>query len=176
MTFRLNWVAASGTLLLIAGLITIPVLRIGLARAAHAYVTTLKQLKWAIITVVTVLALAYVMNASGQTITLGLWVAGAGGIFAFISAMIGWFGVAVTGSDTSSNSLFGALQVAGGQGRRAVAGLDGGRQLVRWCAGKDGLAAESGDRRRGRGPRRQGGRRSSAASSGGASSFCSPCA
>ena len=113
MTFRLNWVAASGTLLLIAGLITIPVLRIGLARAAHAYVTTLKQLKWAILTVVTVLALAYVMNASGQTITLGLWVAGAGGIFAFISAMIGWFGVAVTGSDTSSNSLFGALQVAG---------------------------------------------------------------
>jgi lactate permease len=113
MTFRVNWVAASGTLLLIAGLITIPVLRISLARAARAYVTTLHQLRWAILTVVTVLALAYVMNASGQTITLGLWVAGAGGIFAFISPMIGWFGVAVTGSDTSSNSLFGALQVAG---------------------------------------------------------------
>ena len=78
----------------------------------RAYVNTLKQLKWAILTVVTVLALAYVMNASGQTITLGLWVAGAGSVFAFISAMIGWFGVAVTGSDTSSNSLFGALQVA----------------------------------------------------------------
>jgi lactate permease len=75
-------------------------------------VATLKQLRWAIVTVATVLALAYVMNASGQTITLGLWVAGAGGFFAFISAMIGWFGVAVTGSDTSSNSLFGALQVA----------------------------------------------------------------
>jgi lactate permease len=75
-------------------------------------VTTLKQLRWAIVTVVTVLALAYVMNASGQTVTLGLWVAGAGGFFAFIGAMIGWFGVAVTGSDTSSNSLFGALQVA----------------------------------------------------------------
>jgi lactate permease len=113
MTFRVNWVAASGTLLLIAGLITIPVLRISLARAARAYVTTLHQLRWAMLTVVTVLALAYVMNASAQTITLGLWVAGAGGIFAFISPMIGWFGVAVTGSDTSSNSLFGALQVAG---------------------------------------------------------------
>jgi len=111
-TFRLNWVAAGGTLLLIAGLITVPVLRLSLARAARAYVTTLKQLRWAIVTVTTVLALAYVMNASGQTITLGLWVAGAGGFFAFISAMIGWFGVAVTGSDTSSNSLFGALQVA----------------------------------------------------------------
>ena len=110
-TFRLNWVAAGGTLLLIAGLITIAVLRLNLPRAARAYLATLKQLRWAIVTVVTVLALAYVMNASGQTVTLGLWVAGAGGFFAFISAMIGWFGVAVTGSDTSSNSLFGALQV-----------------------------------------------------------------
>ena len=59
-----------------------------------------------------VLALAYVMNLSGQTITLGTWVAGAGGFFAFLSPIVGWFGTAVTGSDTSSNSLFGALQVA----------------------------------------------------------------
>jgi lactate permease len=58
--------------------------------------------------VVALLALAYVMNE----ITLGLWVAGAGGIFAFLASMIGWLGVGVTGSDTSSNSLFGALQVA----------------------------------------------------------------
>jgi lactate permease len=111
-TFHMNWVAASGTLLLAAGLLTIPVLHLSRGGAARAYVNTLKQLKWAILTVVSVLALAYVMNASGQTVTLGLWVAGAGSIFAFISAMIGWFGVAVTGSDTSSNSLFGALQVA----------------------------------------------------------------
>ena len=59
-----------------------------------------------------VLALAYVMNFSGQTITIGQWLAGAGGIFAFLSPLLGWMGVAVTGSDTSSNSLFGALQVA----------------------------------------------------------------
>jgi lactate permease len=58
-----------------------------------------------------VLGLAYVMNLSGQTITLGMWAAGAGGFFAFLSPLIGWFGTAVTGSDTSSNSLFGALQV-----------------------------------------------------------------
>jgi lactate permease len=58
-----------------------------------------------------VLALAYVMNASGQTVTLGNWMAGAGGFFAFLSPILGWLGVAVTGSDTSSNSLFGALQV-----------------------------------------------------------------
>ena len=62
-------------------------------------------------TVAAVLALAYVMNQAGLTITLGVWAAGAGSFFAFLSAMIGWLGVAVTGSDTSSNALFGALQV-----------------------------------------------------------------
>ena len=69
------------------------------------------QLRWAIVTVMAVLALAYVMNQSGQIITLGLWAAGAGSFFAFLSPLIGWLGVAVTGSDTSSNALFGALQV-----------------------------------------------------------------
>jgi lactate permease len=58
-----------------------------------------------------VLGLAYVMNASGQTTTLGTWMAGAGGAFAILSPILGWIGVAVTGSDTSSNALFGALQV-----------------------------------------------------------------
>src|SRR3712207_9376300 len=55
------------------------------------------------------------MNLSGQTITIGLWIAGAGGILAFLSSIIGWLGVAVTGSDTSSNALFGALQVSAAQ-------------------------------------------------------------
>jgi lactate permease len=51
------------------------------------------------------------MNQSGQTLTIGTWLAGAGGFFAFLSPILGWLGVAVTGSDTSSNALFGALQV-----------------------------------------------------------------
>jgi lactate permease len=51
------------------------------------------------------------MNLSGQTITIGLWIAGAGGVLGFLSPLIGWLGVAVTGSDTSSNSLFGVLQI-----------------------------------------------------------------
>jgi len=55
------------------------------------------------------------MNLSGETITLGSWVAGAGSAFAFFSPMIGWLGTAITGSDTSSNSLFGALQVTAAQ-------------------------------------------------------------
>jgi lactate permease len=111
-TFTLNWLAAGGTLLILAGLVTIPFLGVSLAKAFQAYLDTYRQLRLAIITVMAVLALAYVMNSSGQTATLGLWMAGAGAAFAFLSPILGWLGVGVTGSDTSSNSLFGALQVS----------------------------------------------------------------
>jgi len=111
-TFRLNWLSAAGTLMVLAGLITIPVIGISPAKAFRAYVDTYRQLAAAIVTVMAVLGLAYVMNASGQTATLGRWMAASGGLFAILSPIIGWLGVAVTGSDTSSNSLFGALQVS----------------------------------------------------------------
>ena len=111
LTFKFNWLPAAGTLMLISGLLTMAALRVAPGRAVRVLGRTLDQLKWAILTVAAVLALAYVMNQSGQTITLGLWAAGAGGAFAFLSSLIGWLGVAVTGSDTSSNALFGALQV-----------------------------------------------------------------
>ena len=110
-TFKFNWLAAAGTLMVIAGLITIPVIGIKPGAAARAYAATYRQLATAIVTVMAVLGLAYVMNSSGQTATLGAWMAGAGAAFALISPVLGWLGVAVTGSDTSSNSLFGALQV-----------------------------------------------------------------
>jgi lactate permease len=110
--FKLNWLTAAGTGLLISGIFTALVLRVNPVRALRIYWETLVQIKWALLTVCAVLAIAYVMNMSGQTITLGTWAAGAGGFFAFLSPLIGWFGTAVTGSDTSTNSLFGALQVA----------------------------------------------------------------
>ena len=110
-TFKFGWLAAPGTLLLLSGLITMAVLRVSPGRALHAYGATLNQLKWATLTVMLVLALAYVMNLSAQTLAIGSWIAGAGGLLAFLSPIIGWLGVAVTGSDTSSNSLFGVLQV-----------------------------------------------------------------
>jgi lactate permease len=111
VTYKFNWLTAAGTLLLIAGLITMFVLKVSVSNAIKAYGDTLRQLATAILTVALVLALAYVMNASGQTQSLGNWMAGAGGAFALLSPILGWLGVAVTGSDTSSNSLFGALQV-----------------------------------------------------------------
>jgi lactate permease len=109
--FKLNWLPAAGTLLIVAGLITMVILKVSPARALQTYVATLVELRSAIITVMAVLGLAYVMNLSGQTTSLGVWLAGSGGAFALISPILGWIGVAVTGSDTSSNSLFGALQV-----------------------------------------------------------------
>jgi lactate permease len=110
--FKLNWLTAAGNQLFLCGLLTVAALGVAPRRALAVFVSTVIQLRWAILTVCSVLALAYVMNLSGQTITLGLWVAGAGAAFAFLSPIVGWFGTAVTGSDTSSNSLFGALQVA----------------------------------------------------------------
>jgi lactate permease len=120
LTFKFDWLAAAGSLLLLCGVLTMLVLRIKPRIAVTAYAETLNQLKWAILTVASVLALAYVMNLSGQTVTIGLWAAGAGSIFALFSPAIGWLGTAITGSDTSSNSLFGALQVAAAKN----AGLD----------------------------------------------------
>jgi lactate permease len=112
VTFKLNWANAAGTLLLLSGLLSMLTLRLKPRRALEAYGATLNQLKFAILTVATVLALAYVMNLCGQTITIGNWLAGAGAAFALLSPILGWLGVAVTGSDTSSNALFGALQVS----------------------------------------------------------------
>ncbi len=110
-TFAFGYLGAAGTLLLFSGLITMAFLSVSPAAAVRAFGATLDQLKWAILTVAAVLGLAYVMNFSGQTVTIGMWIAGSGAFFAFLSPVLGWLGVAVTGSDTSSNALFGTLQV-----------------------------------------------------------------
>lgn len=110
VTFNFNIFSAAGTVLLVAGVLTAILYRLSAKKALGALVAVVVQLKFTILTVVAVLALAYVMNFSGQTVTLGLALAATGGFFAFLSPVVGWIGVAVTGSDTSSNSLFGLLQ------------------------------------------------------------------
>ena len=72
---------------------------------------TLVQVRWALATIFMILAIAFIMNWSGQTTTLGRFLAGAGAAYALISPVIGWVGVVVTGSDNSTNALFGHLQV-----------------------------------------------------------------
>ncbi|MCC3275447.1 L-lactate permease [Arthrobacter sp. zg-Y40] len=111
-TLRFDHIRATGTLLLFSGIITMILYRITPRRGVRVYGETLVQLRWTILTVCAVLALSFVMNLSGQTTTLGVALASAGGFFAILSPLLGWIGVALTGSDTSSNSLFGALQVA----------------------------------------------------------------
>jgi len=120
VTYNFNYANAAGTLLLVSGLLTMIVLKVSPGRAVKVFGKTLSQMKLATITVMSVLALAYVMNQSAQTLTIGNWIAGAGGVLAFFSSIIGWLGVAVTGSDTSSNSLFGVLQ----QQAATKAGID----------------------------------------------------
>jgi lactate permease len=113
--FKLDHLKATGTLLALSGLATMALYGVGPRKALRIYRETLVQLRWTIVTVTAVLALSFVMNISGQTSTLGFALASAGGFFAILSPLIGWIGVALTGSDTSSNSLFGQLQVAAAQ-------------------------------------------------------------
>ncbi len=109
-TFKLDHIKATGTLLLLSGLLVMGMYRISPREAVRVYRDTLVTLRFTIVTVSAVLALAFVMNLSGQTQSLGFALASAGGLFALLSPLIGWIGVAITGSDTSSNSLFGLLQ------------------------------------------------------------------
>jgi lactate permease len=120
VTFAFGWLPAAGTMMIVAGILTAIVLRISPGRALTAYGLTYANLRHAIVTVMAVLALAYVMNQSGQTNTLGEALAATGGVFVLLSPVLGWIGTAVTGSDTSANALFGALQVQ----TAAKAGLD----------------------------------------------------
>ncbi|MFJ2952678.1 L-lactate permease [Streptomyces sp. NPDC087226] len=108
-------VSTGGTLVLIAGVFTAAVIGVHARTAVKEWLATVHELRFAILTVTSVLALAYVMNLSGQAATIGHFVAAAGAGLAFLSPVLGWFGVAVSGSDTSSNALFGALQVTAAQ-------------------------------------------------------------
>ncbi len=109
--FTWNWMSASGTACLFAILATAVVLRIAPRRLWQAYVGTFRQLALAMLTIACMLGLAYLMNYSGMTSTLGLTLADTGRAFPFFSAVVGWLGVFLTGSDTSANALFGNLQV-----------------------------------------------------------------
>lgn len=121
--YSFQWLSTPGTLLLITGLIVAFVYSkyndggrypITVANAVKEIGRTIYRMRWAGLTIITVLALAYVMNFSGQTVSIGTWLAGTGTFFAFLSPVLGWIGTAVTGSDTSANALFAKLQQTAG--------------------------------------------------------------
>lgn len=108
--FTFNFLSAAGTAILFAWFFSIPVMGASLSTAIKVAGKTLKTLMWPIITIATILGFAYIMNFSGMAITLGTAFATTGAVFPFFAALLGWLGVFMTGSDTSTNALFGKLQ------------------------------------------------------------------
>ncbi len=108
--YSFTWLSGPGTLLLITGILVGIIYKMSPSVMANVFGRQVYKLRWTFLTIASVLALAYVMNFSGQTITIGTWIAGAGAAFAFLSPILGWIGTAVTGSDTSANALFATLQ------------------------------------------------------------------
>ncbi|HEY8997096.1 MAG TPA: lactate permease LctP family transporter [Edaphobacter sp.] len=109
--FNFNWLAASGTACMTATLLTVLFSRMPLSDFLRVLGEVVRQLRLPVITVASVLATAFLMNYCGATATLGLAFAATGAVFPFFSVLLGWIGVFLTGSDTSSNALFGNLQV-----------------------------------------------------------------
>jgi lactate permease len=110
--FKLDYLASGGTAVLLAAIASALVCGLRAGEAARIFARTLHDMRYPAVTIASVLALAYVMNASGMTTCLGIWSTKAGRMFPFISPILGWLGVFLTGSDTSSNILFGGLQKA----------------------------------------------------------------
>jgi lactate permease len=108
--FKLNLLSAAGTALFLSCIISAIVLGVKGSQFMKILGDTASQLKKPFITIPSVLGLAYIMNYSGASSTLGLFLAGTGFLFPFFSAFLGWLGVFLTGSDTSANALFGNLQ------------------------------------------------------------------
>ena len=110
--FKFDYLSAAGTAILLAALIAIPLCGMKFIDGLKLFFTTLKQLKFPIITVAAILGFAYIINDSGMIITIALALANTGFLYPFFAPVLGWLGVFITGSDTSSNALFGKLQYA----------------------------------------------------------------
>lgn len=119
--YSFTWLSNPGTLLIISGLIVAVIYfffnekgRYGFKFPAIVteFGSVVYRMRWTILTIASVLALAYVMNFSGQTVAMGTYLAGLGTIYALLAPVLGWIGTAVTGSDTSANALFSKLQVS----------------------------------------------------------------
>jgi lactate permease len=108
--FKLDYLASGGSAVLIAAVFTAFACRLRAAQALRTFGRTVRDMRYPAVTIASVLALAYVMNSSGMTTSLGHQFTRVGHLFPLISPVLGWIGVFLTGSDTSSNVLFGALQ------------------------------------------------------------------
>ena len=113
--FNFNWLSASGTGLFLAGIASGLVLRVRPREMLQSYGGTLLRVRTSLLTIAAMLALGYTTRYSGSDTSMGLAFASTGVLFPFFSPLLGWLGVALTGSDTSSNVLFGNLQTVSAQ-------------------------------------------------------------
>jgi lactate permease len=108
--FKFNYLSASGTAILLSAIVAIPLTGLRFSDGIKIFVSTLKQLRFPILTIASVLAFAYLVNDSAITITIAHALASTGVLFPFFAPLLGWIGVFITGSDTSANAVFGKLQ------------------------------------------------------------------
>src|SRR5262249_38229206 len=108
--FRFNWLSATGTGIFVAAVLSAFWMGTTPYRFVRLFLVTIYRLRWSLLTIACMLAIAYVTQYSGSDVTLGLAFTRTGVLYPFFAAMLGWLGVAITGSDTSSNALFGNLQ------------------------------------------------------------------
>ena len=108
--FDFNYLSAPGTAVLLATLISIPLIGLSYREGWIQFLATLKQLFFPILTVASVVGFAFIANYSGMSVTMAMALASTGSLFPFFSPILGWLGVFLTGSDTSSNALFCKLQ------------------------------------------------------------------
>jgi lactate permease len=108
--YTLNWLSATGTGILVAAIIAGFIMRFSLGAMFRVYLATIYRVRYSLLTIAAMLALGYVTKYSGTDATLGLALAQTGVFYPFFGTLLGWLGVALTGSDTASNVLFGSLQ------------------------------------------------------------------
>ena len=108
--YELNWLSATGTGIFLAAIVSAFWLGVGPARFLRVFGHTCWHMRWPLFTIACMLAIAYVTRYSGMDATMGLAFTHTGWLYPLFAALLGWLGVALTGSDTSSNALFGSLQ------------------------------------------------------------------
>jgi lactate permease len=108
--FEFNWLSTTGTGIFLAAVLSACWLRVGPVRFVTIFARTCVMMRWPLFTIACMLAIAYTTRYSGMDATLGLAFTRTGWTYPLFAALLGWLGVALTGSDTSSNALFGSLQ------------------------------------------------------------------
>ena len=109
--FKFGWLSAGGTAILLSGFFAVPFMpKYSFGKAVACFFSTIYQLRFPVLTIATILGLAFLMNYSGMSTTLGIGFTKTGSLFPFFAPILGWLGVFLTGSDTSSNALFCGMQ------------------------------------------------------------------